>query len=181
MAIISDYEEKEEIPKPKKPSSSSSSAKPSQFNANFDPSNPLGFLEKVFDFIAKESDFLFRDTVEKEIETVVRRAVEKRKKQEDSLEHGRKAEKRVKEEPRTVKEEPRTVKEEPQTVASLAEEKIDVKLEQGAEEKKEDNGPRGEHSFTPFPPPRPLLVCSWIGCIDFLRFERVRGRKTLNN
>ncbi|XP_022158046.1 protein BOBBER 1 [Momordica charantia] len=142
MAIISDYEEKEEIPKPKKPSSSSSSAKPSQFNANFDPSNPLGFLEKVFDFIAKESDFLFRDTVEKEIETVVRRAVEKRKKQEDSLEHSRKAEKRVKEEPRTVKEEPRTVKEEPQTVASLAEEKIDVKLEQGAEEKKEDNGPR---------------------------------------
>lgn len=163
MAIISEYEE-EEIPKPKKPShssssSSSSSAKSSQFNANFDPSNPLGFLEKVFDFLANESDFLSRDRVEKEIETVVRRAVEKRKKHEESLEQKGKAEKRIKEEvrsvkqeaaPVTVKQEVKAVKEEPRTVASPPEQKVDVKLEENIEEKKEENGPRGEHSFTPF-------------------------------
>lgn len=148
MAIISDYEEKEEIPKPKKPSSSSapsssSSAKPSQFNANFDPSNPLGFLEKVFDFLANETDFLSRDRVEKDIETVVRRAVEKRKKQEESLELKGKAEKRIKEEARSVKQEVKAVKEEPTTVPSPPEEKVGVKLEEHKEgEKKEENGPR---------------------------------------
>ncbi|KAG6579322.1 Protein BOBBER 1 [Cucurbita argyrosperma subsp. argyrosperma] len=143
MAIISDYEEKEEISKPKRPfssssPSSSSSAKPSQFNADFDPSNPLGFLEKVFDFLAKESDFLSRDRAEKEIETVVRRAVEKRKKHEESLEHKGKAEKRIKEEVRSVKQEVKAVKEEPKTVASPPEEKVGVKLEGNSEE----NGPR---------------------------------------
>ncbi|KAG6605783.1 Protein BOBBER 1, partial [Cucurbita argyrosperma subsp. sororia] len=151
MAIISEYEEKEEIPKPKKPSSSSSSSppsssssKPSQFSANFDPSNPLGFLNEVFDFLAKESDFLSRDRVEKEIETVVRRAVEKRKKHVESIELKGKAEKRIKEEVGSVKQEaaPVTVKQEPRNVASPSEGKVDVKLEESTEEKKEENGPR---------------------------------------
>lgn len=180
MAIISDYEEKEEIPKPKKPSSSSapsssSSAKPSQFNANFDPSNPLGFLEKVFDFLANETDFLSRDRVEKDIETVVRRAVEKRKKQEESLELKGKAEKRIKEEARSVKQEVKAVKEEPTTVPSPPEEKVGVKLEEHKEgEKKEENGPRGEHSssstclFFIFP----ICYLCWIGFIDIVTSGR---------
>lgn len=185
MAIISEYEENEEIPKPKKPSSSSppssSSSKPSQFNASFDPSNPLGFLEKVFDFLAKESDFLSRDRVEKEIETVVRRAVEKRKKHAESVELKEKAGKKIKEEVRSVKQEPAPVtvkKEEARAVASPPEEKVDV----NADEKKDENGPRCEYSFTVFPffylfvlRFVNLLCVLRIGCIDIV------GGKTLNN
>lgn len=175
MAIISDYdEEKEEISKPKRPfsssstPSSSSSAKPSHFNADFDPSNPLGFLEKVFDFLANESDFLSRDRAEKEIETVVRRAVEKRKKHEESLEHKGKAEKRIKEEVRSVKQEVKAVKEETKTVASPPEEKVGVKLEGNSEE----NGPRGEHFVLYF-----VILC----CIRFIDIVLSRRGKGVGN
>ncbi|CAH8263863.1 unnamed protein product [Arabidopsis lyrata] len=41
------------------------------FSASFDSSNPLGFLEKVLDFIGKESNFLRKDTAEKEITDAV--------------------------------------------------------------------------------------------------------------
>ncbi|XP_019088540.1 PREDICTED: LOW QUALITY PROTEIN: protein BOBBER 2-like [Camelina sativa] len=60
MAIISEMEE----------------ARPSMvpFSASFDPSNPLGFLEKALDFIGKESNFLKKDTAEKEIASAVRAA-----------------------------------------------------------------------------------------------------------
>ncbi|KAJ4913524.1 Protein BOBBER 2 [Raphanus sativus] len=74
MAIISDMQEET---RPSVP-----------FNASLDPSNPLGFLEKVIDFIGKESDFLLKDSAEKEIATAVTVAkkrlseVEKKKKKE---------------------------------------------------------------------------------------------------
>ncbi|XVF50991.1 hypothetical protein PTKIN_Ptkin04bG0147700 [Pterospermum kingtungense] len=76
MAIISDFQEEEP-----KPSSSSSSPppKPLSFNATLDPSNPVSFLEKVFDFLAKGSDFLLRENVDKEIEEFVRVAKDKSK------------------------------------------------------------------------------------------------------
>ncbi|KAJ4913496.1 Protein BOBBER 2 [Raphanus sativus] len=74
MAIISDTQEET---RPSVP-----------FKASLDPSNPLGFLEKVLDFIGKESDLLLKDSAEKEIATAVTVAkkrlseVEKKKKKE---------------------------------------------------------------------------------------------------
>ncbi|OWM79639.1 protein BOBBER 1 [Punica granatum] len=77
MAIISDYDEGENK-SPAKPSpSSSASAVP--FSGNLDRSNPIGFIEKVFDFVASESDYLGNDSAEKEIASVVRAAKEKQK------------------------------------------------------------------------------------------------------
>ncbi|CAH8275111.1 unnamed protein product [Arabidopsis lyrata] len=63
MAIISEMEE----------------ARPSMvpFSASFDPSNPIGFLEKVLDVIGKESNFLRKETAEKEIVAAVRAAKER--------------------------------------------------------------------------------------------------------
>lgn len=72
MAIISDFEEDQKETKPS-PSPSSSAATAS-FTATFDPSNPLGFLEKAVDFVAHQSDFLEKVTAEKEILSVVRAA-----------------------------------------------------------------------------------------------------------
>ncbi|KAL9432848.1 hypothetical protein AB3S75_027796 [Citrus x aurantiifolia] len=83
MAIISDFQEDENKLDPKKnPSASASSslpssAKTSSFSATLDPSNPLGFLEKAFEFVAKESDFLTKDAAEKQIVAAMRAAKEK--------------------------------------------------------------------------------------------------------
>lgn len=83
MAIISDFQEDENKLDPKKnpsasaSSSSPSSAKTSSFSATLDPSNPLGFLEKAFEFVAKESDFLTKDAAEKQIVAAMRAAKEK--------------------------------------------------------------------------------------------------------
>ncbi|XVF10057.1 hypothetical protein REPUB_Repub07fG0150700 [Reevesia pubescens] len=82
MAIISDFQEDE--PKPST-SSSSLPPKPVSFNARLDPSNPVGFLEKVFDFVAKESDFLVKENVDKEIAAIVRVAKEKSKKKVEEV------------------------------------------------------------------------------------------------
>ncbi|RDX63506.1 Protein BOBBER 1, partial [Mucuna pruriens] len=116
MAIISDFNEEEQKGTHSKtgsrPSSSSSS---SSFTASFDPSNPVAFLERVFDFISRESDFLATETAEKEIASLVRAAGKKKrddlkaseerekvekKKREDRVasEERNKAEKRLKEE-----------------------------------------------------------------------------------
>ncbi|XP_009144038.1 protein BOBBER 2 [Brassica rapa] len=57
MAIISEMQEE------KRPSV--------PFEASLDPSNPLGFLEKAFDFIGKESDLLLKESAEKDIATAV--------------------------------------------------------------------------------------------------------------
>ncbi|KAJ4875686.1 Protein BOBBER 1 [Raphanus sativus] len=66
MAIISEVEEE-------------SSSRPSMlpFRATFDSSNPLGFLQKVFDFLGEQSDYLKKPSAEEEIAAAVRAAKEK--------------------------------------------------------------------------------------------------------
>ncbi|XP_061356164.1 protein BOBBER 1-like isoform X1 [Gastrolobium bilobum] len=97
MAIISDYQEDENHTKasPSSSSSSASQSQPSSFSANFDPSNPIGFLEKVFNFIAQESDFFQNDMAEKEIVSLVRAA--KAKKESRAAEERAAADKKLKE------------------------------------------------------------------------------------
>ncbi|KAG2299234.1 hypothetical protein Bca4012_010800 [Brassica carinata] len=75
MAIISELEEE-------------SSSRPSMlpFRATFDSSNPLGFLQKVFDFLGEQSDYLKKPSAEEEIAAAVRAAKEKlRKAEKDSV------------------------------------------------------------------------------------------------
>ncbi|KAL3819935.1 hypothetical protein ACJIZ3_005840 [Penstemon smallii] len=111
MAILSDYEEEEQ----KKPTSSASSLK-KQFKAAFDPSNPLGFLEQVFDFVAKESDLFKSDSLMNDVNAVVRMVkdkvqAEEKKRKEVKFEGNGKVEKKIKEEapppppPQVMKEE----------------------------------------------------------------------------
>jgi predicted YcjX-like family ATPase len=87
MAIISDYEEDQTDTKPL-PSSSRTPPKTSTFTATFDPQNPMRIVEGVLDFLGKESDFLEKETAEKEIFAVVKKAVEeaKRKKAAEEAE-----------------------------------------------------------------------------------------------
>ncbi|KAL1206661.1 Protein BOBBER 1 [Cardamine amara subsp. amara] len=110
MAIISEVEEE------------SSSSRPTilPFRATFDSSNPLGFLEKVFDFLGQQSDFLKKPYVEEEIAVAVRAAKEKL----------RKAEKKAEKE--TVEKE--TVN---ATVAASSAEPMEVEKPKEKEEKKE--------------------------------------------
>ncbi|KAF7148609.1 hypothetical protein RHSIM_Rhsim03G0208100 [Rhododendron simsii] len=76
MAILSEYEEDR---KPTNPSSSST-GKP--FNAVLDPSNPLAFLETVFDFVSRESDLFKSDYGVRDVTDLVRRVKEKADKEE---------------------------------------------------------------------------------------------------
>ncbi|KAI6697793.1 hypothetical protein NL676_017912 [Syzygium grande] len=78
MAIISDFEEEEEKQPEAKPSASSSSAA-AEFSARFDPSSPLGFIEKAFEFVAERSDFLAHEAAETDVAAVLRAVREKRK------------------------------------------------------------------------------------------------------
>lgn len=75
MAILSEYEEGQ---KPTNPSTST--GKP--FNAVLDPSNPLGFLETVFDFVSRESDLFKSDYGVRDVTDLVRRVKEKVDKEE---------------------------------------------------------------------------------------------------
>ncbi|KAH8492158.1 hypothetical protein H0E87_021659 [Populus deltoides] len=98
MAIISDYEE-DQNDKKSSPSSSCTSPKTPMFTAAFNPQDPIRIVETVLDFLGKESNFLEKDTAEKEIFAVVKRAVEekKRKKAEEEA--------KVKEENKSLKKE----------------------------------------------------------------------------
>ncbi|KAB5531630.1 hypothetical protein DKX38_018300 [Salix brachista] len=105
MAIISDYEEDQNV---KKSSSSSpcTSPKTSTFTATFNPQNPIRIVETVIDFVAKESNFLEKDTAEKEILDVVKRTVEEKKRKKAEEEAKVKGEnKRLKKEEEKVTEE----------------------------------------------------------------------------
>uniref|UniRef100_A0A1J3ETL6 Protein BOBBER 1 n=1 Tax=Noccaea caerulescens TaxID=107243 RepID=A0A1J3ETL6_NOCCA len=127
MAIISEVEEE-------------STSRPSMlpFRATFDPSNPLGFLEKVFDFLGAQSDFLKKVSAEQEIAAAVRAAKDKLRKAE------KKAEKETvkpvvekKPEKDTVKPvEKETVK--PTMAASSSK---PTEVEKPKEEKKQETGP----------------------------------------
>ncbi|PSS33004.1 Protein BOBBER like [Actinidia chinensis var. chinensis] len=114
MAILSEYEEDQ---KPTKPSSS---GKP--FNAALDPSNPLGFLEAVFEFVSRESDLFKSDSVVRDVNGLVRTVKEK----VDSEEKKRreKAEKRASEERERASA---SVKEEKKEAAAASEKTTDGK------------------------------------------------------
>ncbi|KAI3458014.1 hypothetical protein Pfo_014677 [Paulownia fortunei] len=97
MAIISEYEEDDQ----KKPSSSVASERKA-FNASLDPSNPLGFLGKVFEFIAKESDLFKSDSLVKDVNAVLRMVkdkveAEEKKGKKVKVEGNVKVEKKIKE------------------------------------------------------------------------------------
>ncbi|GLU12017.1 hypothetical protein SLE2022_287260 [Rubroshorea leprosula] len=126
MAIISEYQEEEE-----KPSTSTPPSKTVSFTGSLDPSNPAGFLEKVFDFVAKESDFLGKATAEKEIAALVKAAKEKNKKKVE----GGAPKTEVKEEVKVEKEKKKEVKEEKETKQEEKQEPMEV-------DKKEETGLR---------------------------------------
>ncbi|KAE8681385.1 putative CASP-like protein [Hibiscus syriacus] len=65
------------------PSAAATAAKPASFTACLDLANPVGFLEKVFDFIVEESDFLVKENVHKEVAAIVRVVKEKSKKKDE--------------------------------------------------------------------------------------------------
>ncbi|KAK7282576.1 hypothetical protein RIF29_11474 [Crotalaria pallida] len=111
MAIISDYDEPEQRPSQPQPQTT-----PSSFTASFDPSKPLAFVERVFEFVSRETDYLASENAEKEITALVRAAREKKlkkKKREEeqakakAKEEREKAEKRLKEEEKKKKKEPK--------------------------------------------------------------------------
>uniref|UniRef100_A0A7N2MHF1 CS domain-containing protein n=1 Tax=Quercus lobata TaxID=97700 RepID=A0A7N2MHF1_QUELO len=130
MAIISDFEEEQKETKPSTstPSATTTKKKTVSFSASLDPSSPLGFVEKVLDFLGEESDFLERDTAEKEIAAAVKAAKEKRKKRkaaEVAAAAAAAAEEDKKKKKAVVKEEPKVVaKEDPSSkVVEKTEEK----------------------------------------------------------
>lgn len=113
MAIISEVEDE-------------STTRPTilPFRATLDSSNPLSFLEKVFDFLGQHTDFLKKPSAEEEISAAVKAAKEKL----------RKAEKKPVEKKPVEKE---SVK---PTMAASSSEPIEVK------EKKQEASPIGKKS-----------------------------------
>ncbi|CAM8887871.1 hypothetical protein QQ045_026849 [Rhodiola kirilowii] len=71
MAILSDYEEDSMPPTvdAKQPASTSSVF---PFSATFNSSDPLGFLDNVFSFVAQQSDFLSTEDAEKDVIALLR-------------------------------------------------------------------------------------------------------------
>ena len=146
MAIISDFDEDEHKethskPLPSQSPSPSSSSSSSSFSASFDPSNPVAFLERVFDFVSQESDFFGGDAADKEIASLVRAAKEKRKKKAEEVkaaeaEEKKKAEKRLKEERKKKAEELK---------AAEAEEKKEHKAAAEDTKKEESGAARGNN------------------------------------
>ncbi|KAK7317137.1 hypothetical protein RJT34_01113 [Clitoria ternatea] len=98
MAVISDFHEEDNKGTDSKTEPSPSHSQPSSFTATFDRSNPVAFLETVFDFISRESDFLATEAAEKEIASLVRAAGKKKREEIKALEEKQRAEKRLKEE-----------------------------------------------------------------------------------
>lgn len=123
MAILSEYEEQDH----KKPSSSSV-AKP--FNAALDPSDPLGFLEKAFEFVARESDLFKSDSLTRDINAVVRMVKDKLEGEERKK---KEAEKKAAPAPAPVKKE---------EIVKVKEEAV-VNKEAQSKPEEETKGPRG--------------------------------------
>ncbi|EEF48949.1 nuclear movement protein nudc, putative [Ricinus communis] len=143
MAIISDYQEEEREMKPAA-SPSSSSSKTLPFNATFDPKNPIGIVEKVFEFLLTESDFMARDSAEKEIVAVVKAAKEKSKRKTAEAERDKAAAlKKVKEEVKAeVKQEKKEVKQEREVKQEPTEIEKEETGPRGINIEKEETGPR---------------------------------------
>ncbi|KFK26960.1 hypothetical protein AALP_AA8G315700 [Arabis alpina] len=123
MAIISEVEEE------------SSSSRPTMlpFKATFDPSNPLGFLGKVFDFLGEQSDFLKKVSAEEEISAAVRAAKEKLRKAEKPVEK-----KPEKESVKPVEKKPEKESVKPSMAGSSAE---PMEVEKPKEEQNKETGP----------------------------------------
>ncbi|KZV17189.1 salt tolerance protein 5-like protein [Dorcoceras hygrometricum] len=122
MAILSEFEEE----KHSKPTTSAAT-QTRPFNAAFDPSNPLGFLEKVFEFVAKESDFFKSDSLVSDVNAVVRMVRDKveaegKKRKEVKAEEKGKVEKKVKEATPAPSTPPPAVEKEEQVVEGKVEE-----------------------------------------------------------
>lgn len=152
MAILSEVEEDH-----KAPSSSSVAPSTKPFSASFDPSNPLGFLENVFEFVGKESDLFKSDSLVKDVNAVLRMVkdkleAEEKKRKEVKLESNDKVEKEIraaKEAPKPVVREDKVEKkiraaEAPKPVVK-EEVKEEVLEDKASESKEEDEkkGPRG--------------------------------------
>ncbi|XP_019057960.1 PREDICTED: protein BOBBER 1 isoform X3 [Tarenaya hassleriana] len=140
MAIISEMPEE----------SSSSRPSTASFSARFDPLNPLAFVEKVLDFLGQESDFLKKETAEKEIVAAVRAAKERLRKAEEKTNPAEEnptktAEKEIVAAVRAAKERLRKAEEktnpaeENPTSASNAE---PMEVEKPKKKEKEESGPR---------------------------------------
>ncbi|CAI9768156.1 unnamed protein product [Fraxinus pennsylvanica] len=134
MAILSEYEEEDQ----KKPTTSS--VKKAQFSSVLDPSDPIGFLEKVFEFVARESDFFKSNSLVNDVSAVVRmvkdkvEAEEKKRTKELKAKENAKAEKEAKVEPPVAEAVQKEV-----VKATVAEKEVNRESETKVDEKK---GPR---------------------------------------
>lgn len=120
------------------------------FRATFDPSNPLGFLEKVFDFLGEQSDFLKKVSAEEEIAAAVRAAKEKLRKAEKKPEKEsvKPAEKKPeKESVKPVEKKPEKESVKPTMAASSAE---PMEVENPKEDQKKETGPIGKYQIVCF-------------------------------
>ncbi|WZY81365.1 hypothetical protein YC2023_027749 [Brassica napus] len=109
MAIISEVEDE-----------SSNRPRILPFRATLDSSNPSSFLEKVFDFLAEQSDFLRKPSAEEEISAAVRAAKEKLRKAEKKAEKESVEKKSVKPAMAASSSEPIQVEEKKQEAARIA-------------------------------------------------------------
>ncbi|EPS57644.1 salt tolerance protein 5-like protein [Genlisea aurea] len=97
MAILSDFEGDDQ--QGSVYSAAVSAGKP--FDAVLEPSNPLDFLEKVFEFVARESDLFRSDSLLSDVSAVVRMVkdkveAEEKKRKEAKTEKSQKVEKKIK-------------------------------------------------------------------------------------
>lgn len=142
MAILSEYEEEDPKPTTKPTPSSSSSAVSKLFNEALDPSEPLKFLEKALEFVARETSLFKPDSVVKDVNALVRKVKDKVDGEERALREKKASEERaLKGNGKAAK----VVEEKPVTVAPSTAAK-EVKKEPEAEK----SSPRG--SFCPLKP-----------------------------
>lgn len=132
MAILSDYEE------PEANVSSTSSAVIKPFKASLDPANPLGFLETVFEFLARESDLFRSDSLINDVNAVVRMVKEKVQTQEPNQKQ---------KELGTNRNVDIEMKEAPIPAAAALPKEVKANDEKAADSKEENkNGPRAPNS-----------------------------------
>lgn len=99
MAIISDFHGDDQNQSRSETEASTPQSSSPSFSATFDRTNPVAFLDRVFQFISEESDFLATEAAEKEITSLVREKRKKKREEEvKASEEREKAEKRLKEE-----------------------------------------------------------------------------------
>ncbi|KAJ9164302.1 hypothetical protein P3X46_023898 [Hevea brasiliensis] len=145
MAIISEYQEDGKETNPKPNPSSSSSSKTLSFNATFDPRNPIGIVERLFDFLVNETEFMAEDTAEKQIVAVVMAAKNKVKKKM-AEEREREAaltgneSKTLKEENKAEVKEEKKVELEKEIKTKVKEEPMEIEEESGCRVPNKGNG-----------------------------------------